>query len=207
MVAPRKPLALHLLDSEPARIPFSLRTYLRQNDEARIDLVYRLIVVAAGLGFQSAPMLIAGLLILIPPAVRIRRVASLMQEGSFHAAKIVSLDPPRVAYYGDLSKGCLEPQPVVIIQDLPKLKFSVPMESGDRIAVVARPVGGDQKRFDRLEARMVCSVNDDPTLLARALNSVAEWQWDDLDEALFELPHPYELGIHSAAIPVRSVVR
>lgn len=203
MVAPRKPLALHLLESEPARIPFSLRTFLKRDPAFRVDLAYRLAVVVAGLALQSFPMLVLGLLILIPPALRIRKVAGLMQEGSFHAAKVVSIDPPLVAYYGDLSKGTLEAQPVVVIQKLPLIDPETPLESGDRVAVVARPVGGDNRRFDKLDARLVASVNQDASQLARAINAVPEWQWDDLDDALFDMPHPYEIGIHSAAVPER----
>lgn len=203
MVAPRRPLALHLLESEPARIPFSLRTFLKRDRTFRMDLCYRLVVVGAGLALESFPLLIAGLLILIPPALRLRRIANLMQSGSFHPAKVVSLHPPLIAYYGDLSKGAVEAQPVVVIQKMPLIDPETPLDSGDRVAVVARPIGGDSRRFDKLEARLVASVNGDASQLARAISSVAEWQWDDLDDALFELPHPYEIGVHSASIPER----
>lgn len=198
MLTHRRPLALPALDVQPAHVRVRLGTYLRANQAERIHLIDCGLVLLAAALFQWWPLLFASVLFALPFWVRLRNVKKLVWTASAHAARVVSLDPPFIAYYGDLTKGSIEPQPVVVLQrfEPKRLRFSV--QTGDRIAVVSKPVGGDLKIFDHLEARLVSSVNDERRTLQRILDSVPEWEWDELDDALFEIPQPYEAGVRSA---------
>lgn len=198
MVSSRRPLALPALDVDPVHVRVSLKVFLRGAPKERRYLIDCGLVLGAAALFQWWPLAIAGAVLLLPFWRRYRKVQRLMWDGSAHAAKVVSLDPPLAAYYGDLTKGSLEPQPIVVIHQFDRKFQTEAMQTGDRVAVVAKPVGGDLRMFDHLETRLVGSVTDDRKTIRRVIDSVPEWAWDELDEALFDLPHPFEKGVHSA---------
>jgi|GEM_PF-4098254 len=199
MISSKRSKALPALAPSPAGISVNLLSFLRQNREFTLDLGLRGLLVVAGIVFLQLPMVIAGVLILIPMYIKFRKVAKFFMAGEAHAAKIICLEPQMIAIYGDLAKATLEPQPVIVVSKV-NLPLSGQAEKGDRIGVVAIPVGGDTKRFDRLDFKLASMVIEGPEVLDLLLNSIAVWQWEELDEALFEIPRPYMEGVYAAGL-------
>jgi hypothetical protein len=117
-----------------------------------------------------------------------------MRQGSPCAAKIISLNPPLVACIAEMSRALNVSHPTLVIMRANLLYESDMAESGDRIALVGLPLGGLPNKAESLEAYVVSTVCDEPPGLL--LDAVAEWHWDDLEDGLFRVAHPYSPGVY-----------
>jgi hypothetical protein len=142
-------------------------------------------------------LFVAGALLLIVPLRRYLGVVSLMREGEPLPAKLVSVEPPMVAAYGDLSRGLGPSHPVLVVFEVPAAAFSEPIQRGDRVAVVGQGMGGDAEHWEGLRLRLASTVTTDSAALQRTMDAVQEWDWESLDEALFEVAARPEAGVYA----------
>lgn len=200
MTSSKRPKALPALGASPAGLKVHFSPYLKLDRPFAIHIGTIALFPICAIIFEQPVMVLVGLILFGFSWARFRKISSYFVEAEPHAAKVISIDPPLVAYYGDLAKATLEPQPVIVILPVNFSDLPQPPETGVRIALVALPKGGDIKRFDHFDARLVSSVISDPAVIDSVLDSIPEWLWEELDDSLFDVPHPYLSGAYAAGL-------
>jgi hypothetical protein len=178
-------------------VSVDLQTLLRHEPQWKRDLVIRGVVGFAGVLLLQPILVLAGLVLLVPLARRYAKVVDLMKTGETMPAKLVSISPTLVAAFGDLSRGPSGSYPVLVVFEVSVNSLQLPIQRGDRIPVVARGIGGDHERFSGVEMRLISTVNEKPEVHQRALEAIPEWDWESLDEALFDLSPTPEAGVYA----------
>jgi hypothetical protein len=197
MISHRGQNTLIALAPTQARLHVSPVVYLRRNKSVAADAAARVAVLVAGVAFLQWPLALVGALLLIFPVRRYLRVRRTLFRGSPLAAKVISLEPPTIACLAEMSRALNASYPTLVIMRA-DLKFEADVvESGDRVAVVGLPHGGVPSRADGLQAFVVSTVSDAPT--PPVLELVPEWHWDDLEDGLFQVDHPYRTGLYPVA--------
>ncbi len=194
---PRKKLSTFA--NAPAGIRLSWIDFCKVNRRYRNDLALRSTVLIAGIAFLHWPLLVAGLLLLISPSLVYYRTARTLRDGHGVAAKLISTSPPLIAVFDDMGRSLMDSSPCVTVVSADHLTVPPEVERGERVAVTALGLGGDSKCFGKLEIGIVDFLIQDKAEKESLLESISDWQWDSLDEALFDLPSPLELGIHMLA--------
>ncbi len=193
MISHRGPQKMISLTPAEARVKLRPGVYLRRNPAVARDLVARFAVIGAGIVFWQWPLVLIGFVLLAWPILRYRRVARALHIGFPCAAKVISVDPPLVACVAEMSRVLNSSHPTLVIMSTTFAHESESVESGDRIALVGLPRGGIPSLADSLEAYVVSTVSAEPGALI--LEAVPEWHWDDLEDALFRVSHPYRPGV------------
>jgi hypothetical protein len=194
MISHRGPNTLIALAPAQARLHVGPVMFLRRNRAVSADLAARVTVLLAGIGFLQWPLVAVGALLLIWPLRRYLLVRRTLYRGSPLAAKVISIDPPLVACLAEMSRALNATYPCLVVQPA-DLRFEhTALESGDRVAVVGLPHGGVPARAERLHVFIVSSVMDAPS--SPLLELVPEWHWDDLEDGLFQVDHPYRPGLY-----------
>lgn len=194
MISHRGHSSLIALAPAQARLHVSPVLYLKRNRPALVDVAVRGAVLVAGIALLQWPLLLIGIALLIWPARRILAVRRTLFRGSPLAAKVISIDPPMVACLAEMSRAINASYPMLVLMRVNLDYEENAMESGDRIAVVGLPFGGVPARADRIQAHVVSSVTAEPG--GPVLDLVPEWHWDDLEDALFRMDHPYRPGLY-----------
>lgn len=197
MISHRGQNTLIALAPTQARLHVRPNVYFRRNKAVAVDVATRLAVVLAGVGFLQWPLVVVGIALLVWPARRFFGVRRALFRGSPLAAKVISLDPPMVACLAEMSRALNASYPTLVVMRVDLRFEQTELESGDRVAVVGLPYGGIPARAERLQAFLVSSVSDAPTTLV--LELVPEWHWDDLEDGLFQVDHPYRPGLYPVA--------
>jgi|SRR5579871_5130018 len=194
MISHRGHNSLIALAPAQARLRVGPVQFLRRNRDVSADLAARLTVLAAGVIFLQWPLVVLGGLIMIWPLRRFLKVRRTLFRGSPLAAKVISVEPPLVACLAEMSRALNATYPCLVVQPA-DLRFEpTALESGDRVAVVGLPFGGVPARAERLDVHVVSSVCDAPS--GPLLELVPEWHWDDLEDGLFQVDHPYRPGLY-----------
>ena len=197
MISHRGHNSLITLAPTQARLHVRPAVYYRRNTAVAADAATRLAALFAGVVFLQWPLVVVGIILLAWPARRFLGVRRSLFRGSPLAAKVISLDPPMVACLAEMSRALNVSYPTLVIMRVDLRFEATAVESGDRVAVVGLPYGGVPARAEGLQAFVVSSVSDAPT--APVLELVPEWHWDDLEDGLFQVDHPYRPGLYPVA--------
>jgi hypothetical protein len=199
MISHGVPKTLLSLDSPPAALRVEPLPYLRRNPAFASDLAARASVLVAGILFWQWPLMLIGCVLLVWPLRKWRRVCQVMYFGSATPAKVVAVEPPLIAFVGDLARNQAPSSPILVVANADLRHGPNSLDRGDRVAVVALRLGGTDHVAERLEAYVVSSVIARPEAVDRTLADVHEWQWDDLDEAIFAAKNLAAPGVHALA--------
>jgi hypothetical protein len=137
-----------------------------------------------------------GLLIFIP-ALLInwlywRHQAAHFALGCANPAKVVSLHPPLIAVYSDLTTG-EHAYPVIKILRDP----SVPSCVGDKYATVSLYRGSSQaERWEDFHPKPAQCATMDETALSTLKSRIPAEEWTALEEGLKQVPQPWKLGTY-----------
>ena len=194
MISHRGQNSLIALAPTQARLRVRPAVYFRRNPAPAADAAARLAVLVAGILFLQWPLVVVGMILLVWPVRRHLAVRRTLFRGSPLAAKLISVDPPLVACLAEMSRALNASYPMLVIIRADLRFEQTAVESGDRIAVVGVPYGGVPSRAEKLQAFVVSSVSDAPVM--PVLELVPEWHWDDLEDGLFQVDHPYRPGLH-----------
>jgi len=197
MISHRGQNTLIALAPTEARLHARLGVYLRRNKGIAADVATRLAVLLAGVVLLQWPLVAIAAVLLAWPVPRFLGVRRVLFRGSPLAAKVISLDPPTVACLAEMSRALNATYPTLVIVRADFRFETTDVESGDRVAVVGLPYGGIPARAEGLRALIVSSVSDAPT--EPVLELVPEWHWDDLEDGLFQVDHPYRPGLYPIA--------
>ena len=117
---------------------------------------------------------------------------------------VVALDPITVASLTNLSTGPHAVYDTVKVVTMPNLarvrgrRFA----TGDRVPVVAKYAGRmPTPKWDNFFPSPVIFATDDPAEIARVEDSIGEANWQELNDALFQIPKPYHNGLFPVTLP------
>jgi uncharacterized protein YegJ (DUF2314 family) len=122
----------------------------------------------------------------------------LMKMGACCPAKVLSLDPPRLAVFSDMSMREDASHPAIIVKEFSPRKLSgPPVKVGDRLVVAAFYAPGDEKlpeeRWKNLSViQPVRSVTSNPEDLRRTMESIDADEWKSLDAGALRAQSPYD---------------
>ncbi len=118
--------------------------------------------------------------------------------GCINPGKVVSVDPPLIAVYTDLTKGGPR-HPVVKILPHPLRRMARgPFREGQRIATIATYEPGDEEQphwKDTYPIAVQCATSSRREI-ERVTESLDAEDWQTLDAALEEVPRPFEPGLY-----------
>lgn len=119
--------------------------------------------------------------------------------GCINPGKVVSLHPPLIAVYTDLTKGGGVSYPVVKVLKHPLNRmYDGPYEEGDYIAAIAvydQKEEGKPHWDDFYPVAVQCATTDSDEV-DRVYESIDEESWETLDAALKHVPQPFEPGLY-----------
>ncbi len=165
-----------------------------------VGIVISLIFVP--LGYYFSQWLWLGLL-LIPVGlfVVIFGTYRLLKLGACCPAKVLSLDPPRLAIFSDMSMRPDAAHPAIIVKEFSPHGISGPLNVGDRLAVAAFYEAGDEKRPEE-RWKSLCVIEpiraftSDPQVIQRTLASIEEDEWKQLDSGAHRAQPPYDEQVY-----------
>lgn len=120
--------------------------------------------------------------------------------GCINPGKVVSVNPPLIAVYTDLTKRNGVSHPVVKVLPHPFRRMAGgPFREGHDIAAIATyEIGDDDTRdhwSDFYPVAVQCATRD-PEEIDRVYDSLDEDSWETLDLALKQVPRPVEPGLY-----------
>ena len=119
--------------------------------------------------------------------------------GCINPGKVVSVDPPLIAVFTDLTKAAGYEHPVVKVLPHPLGRMTGgPFEVGDRVATIATYEYNDEEKpywKDTYPVAVQCATLD-PDEIDRVTASLDRDSWRELDQALEQVPQPYEPGLY-----------
>lgn len=192
----RRPVNLQALVRGRARVKVEARTLFAHEPEWRRDCLIRGAVVLIGLLLLQPILVAAGILLFVPIVVRYAGVAKLMQEGEALPARLVSSEPLLVAAYGDLSRDLTASYPILVVMQVAPHNLPTGAQRGDRLAAVGLGFAGDSQHYLGLSIRLLSTANADPAVNLSVLDSISEWDWESLDNALLDMGAELEPGTH-----------
>ena len=128
------------------------------------------------------------------------RIKEHFRSGCINPACVVSLNPPLIAAYTDLTTG-RAPWPVVKVLPHPlhRMHGGAPAV-GTRLVVVALYSGEMGKpHWDDFDPIVANCVTRNEAAIEKAFSRLSEENWSDLKIGLQQVPQPYKLGLY----PVR----
>lgn len=124
-----------------------------------------------------------------------------MRLGACCPAKVLSLEPPRLAVFTDMSMRDDASHPAVVIKEFSAKNITGnPLKVGERLAVAAFYEPGDEEfpeeRWKRLSViQPVRSVTSNADDIRRTLQSIDQEEWDQLEAGIKTIKPPYEEDI------------
>ncbi len=118
--------------------------------------------------------------------------------GCINPGQVVSLDPPLIAVFTDLTKGGPR-HPVVKVLPHPLTRMAGgPFRKGQRIATIATYLPGDEDlpHWEDTYPIAVGCATIDRREIERVTRSLDREDWEQLDEALAQVPQPFEPGLY-----------
>ena len=143
-------------------------------------------------------------LLLIPIAawLIVTGTSRLLRLGACCPAKVLSLDPPRLAIYSDMSMRPDACHPAIIVKECSLSGFAGgPAKVGDRLAVAAFYASGDEQfpheRWATLSViEPVAAFTNDLQTIRRTMESIEDEEWNQLDAGAHRAQPPYDEGIY-----------
>ncbi len=119
--------------------------------------------------------------------------------GCINPGKVVSLHPPLIAVYTDLSKGGVSYPVVKVLKHPLSRMYDGPYQVGDDMATIAvyQP-GNDEAQLhwdDFYPVAVQCATMDSEEI-DRVYESIDEDSWETMEAALKQVPQPYKPGLH-----------
>lgn len=200
------PRSLRLPQAVPqnaARLRVDWRRYFRCFPRLRREVAFAsgyTLAVLALLPFQPRlwPLLLVAAPLVGPYLRRAGNVRRHFSEGDVNAAKLLDPKTGLVASFADLGKHAGAFYPTVRLLAFPLAEMGGgPYASGGDLPAVSVYYGvpGGHK-WDSFSPVPAACATSDPDELARLREAVPEWQWMFLNEALFQIPRPYQPGIY-----------
>lgn len=189
--------------SNPANVRPQLFLFLR-----RELILFAVVSVVVGLIFLPLGMFVwrwlwLGLM-LIPATVWLVYYGQcrLLRLGACCPAKVVSLDPPRLAIFSDMTMREDAAHPAIIVKEFsPKWISSPLVKPGDRLVVAAFYMPGDERlpeeRWKTLSViEPIRAVTRNEHDLRRTFESIDADEWKQLEAGLPRVQPPYEEKVY-----------
>lgn len=125
----------------------------------------------------------------------------LMKMGACCPAKVLSLDPPRLAVFTDMSMRDDASHPAIVVKEFSAKKITgARLKVGDKLAVAAFYEAGDEafpeERWKRLSViQPVRSVTSNADDVRRTLQSIDQEEWNQLDAGIKQIRPPYDENV------------
>ena len=116
---------------------------------------------------------------------------------------VVSTEPLVVAAMANLSTGGGRVYDTVKLTTMPQLAKAPwhRFATGDRVPVIANFSGAmPTPKWSDFWPTPVVFGTDDPAVVARVEEAIGETEWAELNEALFQIPKPYQNGLFPVQI-------
>ena len=155
------------------------------------------------------PLLLTFAPLIGPYTRRIANVRRHFEGGDVNAAKVLDPKAGLVAAFADLGTHAAAFYPTVRILAFPLAEMTGgPFASGESLPAVSvyTGVAGGHK-WDGFNPIPAACATTDLAELARLRESVPEWQWMALNEALFRVPRPYRPGMYPVEIGEEAIGR
>jgi len=155
-----------------------------------------LLLVSIGLCFWSFGFIPFVLFFIAACWLFWKRVTTQFRSGCANPGQVVSIDPPLIAAFTNLSKGVYDTNIIKILsQPIKKLSTGVPT-IGQKIATVALyednfPCGEHWSSFD---PKPVACVTKNQQAISGVMSTFSAEDWREMDEALLQVPQPYQPG-------------
>ena len=121
-----------------------------------------------------------------------RHQAAHFALGCANPAKVVSLNPPLVAVYTDLTTGERAYPVIKIIRD-----SSAPSSVGDKYATVSLYRGSSEaERWEDFDPKPAQCATMDEAALSKLKSRIPAEEWTALEEGLKKVPQPWKLGTY-----------
>lgn len=155
------------------------------------------VVVAIATKGVSLLFLYFGMRTMLDGQRRLRNLARHYRLGNVLAAIVVNTEPFTLAAFAELSTGRHASYPAVKIVPHPLGKVrGRTFVTGDRVPCVAQYSGQmPTPKWDNFNPLPAVFATDDEAELARVEASIPEAYWDELNEAMFQIPKPYRNGL------------
>jgi uncharacterized protein YegJ (DUF2314 family) len=124
-----------------------------------------------------------------------------MRLGACCPAKVLSIEPPRLAVFTDMSMQDDASHPAVVIKEFSAKNITgARLKVGDKLAVATFYEPGDEEfpeeRWKRLSVvQPVRSATSNADDIRRTLQSIDQEEWEQLDAGMKQLSPPYEESI------------
>ena len=125
-----------------------------------------------------------------------KRISIQFLSGCANPALIVSMDPPLIAAYTNLSKGAYDTNVIKITrQPIKKLSTGV-ATVGQKIATVAlyRDRFQNGEHWSSFDPKPVACVTKDQNAINGVMSSFSSEDWNEIEEAILQVPKPYQPG-------------
>jgi len=132
-----------------------------------------------------------------------RRVTTQFRSGCANPAKVVSIDPPLVAAFTNLTKGALETN-IIKIAKQPIKKFSTGMPTlGQKIATIALYENGfpESQHWSSFDPKPVNCVTGNDASINQVLSTFTQEDWQELEVGLAQVPQPFKPGHYRVYSP------
>ena len=142
-------------------------------------------------------------LFLIPVAIYVIALGTyrLLRYGACCPAKVISIDPPRLAIYSDMTMRPDACHPAIIVKKFSTRGIDGPLKVGDRLAVAAFYQDGDERfpmeRWRDLSViEVVQAFTSDPVTIRSKMESIEKDEWNQLDTGSNRAQPPYDENIY-----------
>lgn len=132
-----------------------------------------------------------------------RRVKFRFIGGCVNPAQVISLSPPLIAVYTDLSKGLGEWQVIKVLpQPLSKMAGGMP-KIGQQMATISvyQSLNDELDHWDNFYPIIVDVATGDVGEIERIQESVDSEDWDELKQGMQQISQPYVPGIYRVYSP------
>ncbi len=207
-----KPRGDGTVASNPGGVRVKPLVYARYFPSALRELTLGAVLTALGLvgavatKGSSLIALVVGFRIAAKGWRLLKRVEDHFLNGCALPGVVVAVEPIVVASLTNLSTGphaVYDTVKVVTMPKLAKVKGRT-FATGDRIPVVAKYAGRmPTPKWDNFFPSPALFATDDPAELARVEASIGDDDWQELNEALFQIPKPYHNGLFPVYLGVR----
>ena len=148
-------------------------------------------------------LLLYGLPLVLKANRRLRGIARHYRLGNAIPGIVVGTSPYVLATLTDLSTGDHAEYPAVKVLTVPGLAKvrGRSFKGGDRVPCVALYSGRmPTSKWDDFRPSPARFATDDPSALARVEESIGDAEWAELNEALFQIPKPYQNGLFQVSL-------
>jgi hypothetical protein len=186
--------------SHEAHLNLNLSIYYRCFSTRRGNLVRHAILslIAILVAIRQPTVMLLVPLLLIRDIQHITVARRHFAKGDVNGAKLVSLDPPLVACFTDLSLSSEHHFPVLKIIEPPAYALKDRnLQPGDNLATVSMYSGSmESHKWDNFNPLLATCATRDEVELERLMAMIPDWQWVVINEGLFQVPRPYRPGLY-----------